>query len=236
MGKDSFQFKQFTVEQGHCAMRVGTDGTLLGAWAEGGTQILDIGTGTGLIALMMAQRCPEAHVTGIDIDEEAARQATENALASPFHDRISIVHSSLQDFASEWQGGKFDAIVSNPPFFNDTKATANSHRDLARHTLTLTYRDLFRHASALLTDEGTLSIVIPYSMRGEAFAESAINGLRIIKEVDITTTPTKAPKRALLSFGIKAENIRSHETQCLSDGNGHRSPWFHALTEDFYLG
>lgn len=108
-----FRFKKFEILQDRCAMKVGTDGVLLGAWASGGTRILDIGCGTGLIALMMAQRFPAAQVVGIDIDEEACGQARENVAASSFSDRIDVAHCRLQDYSGE----EFDAIVSNPPFF-----------------------------------------------------------------------------------------------------------------------
>lgn len=232
---DSFRFKRFSVEQGNCGMRVGTDGTLLGAWAQGGARILDIGTGTGLIALMMAQRFPQAQITAIDIDADAAQQAEENARQSPFADRISVIQASLQIFALDYAGPKFDAIVSNPPFFNDTKATGNIPRDIARHTLSLSYRDLFHHAAALLADSGTLSLVLPYSMRSEAFSEAAINGLRLLDVIDISTTPAKKPKRTLLSFSRHINRVGNRQTQCLSNKKGERSQWFATLTQDFYL-
>lgn len=129
----NFRFKQFEIEQDRCAMKVGTDGVLLGAWAQGGRRILDIGSGTGLISLMMAQRFPEAEVVGIDMDADACGQARENVMASPFRDRVEIECCRLQDFggaseAAEASGttevlkaaGVFDAIVSNPPFFVDS--------------------------------------------------------------------------------------------------------------------
>ena len=115
MPNDSFRFKQFLVRQDLCAMKVGTDGTLLGAWARGGERILDVGTGTGLIALMMAQRFPQARVTGIDIDEAAVRQSVINVGSSPFAQRITILQQACQAMQ-----GTFDAIVSNPPYFEQS--------------------------------------------------------------------------------------------------------------------
>ena len=125
MSGRGFTFKQFDVQHDRCAMKVGTDGVLLGAWAEGGLRILDIGTGTGLIALMMAQRYGEATITGVDIDHEAAMQARDNVSRTPFANRISIIESPVQNLTADTHG-KFDAIVCNPPFFNDSLTTAYS--------------------------------------------------------------------------------------------------------------
>ena len=131
MANDYFQFKQFTVYQQRCAMKVGTDGTLLGAWAQVPTEsarILDIGTGTGLIALMLAQRFPQASVLGIDIDQDAVCQAKENVENSPFASRIKIEHANVMDYNNE-EG--FDAIVSNPPYFVDALTCPDQQRTIA---------------------------------------------------------------------------------------------------------
>ena len=134
-----FRFKQFTIHQERCAMKVGTDGVLLGAWAEGGKAILDIGTGTGLIACMMAQRFPDATVQAIEIDEAACQQARENVTASPFLDRIFITNTSLQEFVSELpqHQQQYDCIVCNPPYFVNSMKAPDSQRSIARHTDTL---------------------------------------------------------------------------------------------------
>ena len=124
MANDYFQFRQFTVYQGRCAMKVGTDGTLLGAWAHGGPTVLDIGTGTGLIALMMAQRFPEASVVGVDIDGEAIGQARENVVRSPFAGQIQLVNADIRCF----QPSAFAAIVSNPPDFVDSLECPDEQR------------------------------------------------------------------------------------------------------------
>ena len=124
-----FQFKQFKIEQDECAMKVGTDGVLLGAWARGGARLLDVGTGTGIIALMLAQRYPDAHVVGIDIDEGAVRQATANVLASPFSTRIRLEQTRVQDMDASY-AGCFDAVVSNPPFFIDSLQAPDRQRNV----------------------------------------------------------------------------------------------------------
>ena len=138
MSNNSFTFQKFTIHQDRCAMKVGTDGVLLGAWAHGGKRILDIGTGTGLVAIMMAQRFADAHVTAVEIDHNAALQACNNANCSPFASRISIVETSIQNF--EVYGTQlFDSIVSNPPFFTDSLKNPDSQRATARHADTLPY-------------------------------------------------------------------------------------------------
>ena len=134
MANDYFNFRQFTVRQERCAMKVGTDGTLLGAWAHGGSSILDIGVGTGLIALMMAQRFPESHIVGIDIDHEAVEQALENVKASPFRN-IDVVEADAKSYG----GSSFDAIVCNPPYFADSLQSPDMQRTIARHTVSLSF-------------------------------------------------------------------------------------------------
>ena len=168
MANDFFQFKQFTIHQQHCAMKVGTDGTLLGSWASapaGACRILDVGTGTGLIALMMAQRFPEARVTGIDIDTDAVGQASENALESPFKERIMIREGDVTRM-EDTDG--FDAIVCNPPFFDRSLTCPDQQRTEARHTVSLTYRQLMESAFRLLKDDGRLSVIIPSDCRSRA--------------------------------------------------------------------
>ena len=137
-----FTFKQFHIDHSRCAMKVGTDGTLLGAWVrlpDTTRSILDIGTGSGLIAIMTAQRSSEAHITAIDIDADCAAQARLNAEASPWSDRFSVLHTSLQDFTTK---ERFDVIVSNPPYFIDSLTSPDAGRTTARHTATLPFEEL----------------------------------------------------------------------------------------------
>ena len=148
-----FIFKQFKIQQDNTAMKVGTDGVLLGAWAdsENATNILDIGTGTGLIALMLAQRNLKANITAIEIDEQASLQASENFNNSPWEIRLSIKNLKLQDFVVE---EKFDLIVSNPPFFNNTFQANSSERNIARQTETLSFNELLKNTASLLSENG----------------------------------------------------------------------------------
>ena len=200
MGKNSFQFKQFTINQERCAMKVGTDGTLLGAWAnapERPCRILDIGTGTGLLALMMAQRYPEASVVGIDIDKDAAMQAQENVGASPFSDRITIIHGDATKIEDKEE---FDAIVCNPPYFVDSLICPKDQRTLARHTVSLTYEQLMGTAYKLLKNDGVFSIVVPTENNDAIESAAAFAGFLISRICMIKTTPNKLPKRQLIEL------------------------------------
>lgn len=226
-----FTFKQFTIRQDRCAMKVGTDGVLLGAWATGGDRILDIGTGTGLVALMMAQRFPNATVTGIEIDDAAATQATENVASSPFHERIDIEHCALQDFNPQ---SKYDAITCNPPFFEESLKCPNKTRNTARHTDTLPYSTLFEHCRDMLTDEGTLSIIIPADYLSRVQQECAYCSLFINETLYIKTTERKPAKRVLLAIGRHIKNSPRSSTAILM-ANAKRSEWYTQLTNDFYI-
>lgn len=229
-----FRFKQFMVHHDRCAMKVGTDGVLLGALAEGGENILDIGTGTGLVALMMAQRFCSARVTAIDIDKAACEQASDNVSASPFSQRIEVFHKSLRDFCDATPAGLFDAIVCNPPFFEDSLECPDAQRSTARHTSSLPFKDLIRLSGNLLAENGTITLIIPTDITGRIEEECAYNSLFISRRLNIKTTERKQPKRTILFITKKhpAEIITS--TECLSDG-GQRSPWLKAITKDFYL-
>lgn len=218
-----FQFKQFTIYQDLCAMKVGTDGVLLGAWANGGKRILDAGTGTGIIALMMAQRYPNAVVTAIDIDEGAVKQAQQNVVQSPFSQQITVLHNTLQ----EHQGG-YDAIISNPPFFIDSLAAPDEQRNVARHTQTLTYTELMQAAWRLLSDEGELSVVVPFDYRKRMEDEAIFVGFFPSKVCAVKTTERKPAKRYLLSF-------KKHPCRCEQEQLTIGSERYQELTKEFYL-
>ena len=257
----NFRFKQFEIEQDRCAMKVGTDGVLLGAWAQGGRRILDIGSGTGLISLMMAQRFPEAEVVGIDMDADACGQARENVMASPFRDRVEIECCRLQDFggASEAaeasgtteglkvDGGAsevaealkaacvFDAIVSNPPFFVDSLKNPDSKRMMARHTDSLPFRDLFAGVKRLLSDEGVFSAIVPVEVVEQFVAESCILGFYLIRKCGVKTVERKQPKRFMLSFAKHRISPYEEHVETMMDSQGNRSEWYRKITEEFCL-
>ena len=218
-----FQFKQFTIYQDWCAMKVGTDGVLLGAWANGGKRILDAGTGTGIIALMMAQRYPNAVVTAIDVDEGAVKQAQQNVAQSPFAQQITVLHNTLQEHQ-----GEYDAIISNPPFFIDSLAAPDEQRNVARHTQTLTYTELMQAAWRLLSDEGELSVVVPFDYRKRMEDEAIFVGFFPSKVCAVKTTERKPAKRYLLSF-------KKHPCRCEQEQLTIGSERYQELTKEFYL-
>ena len=233
-----FQFQRFTIHQDQCAMKVGTDGVLLGAWAQGGERVLDIGTGTGVIALMMAQRYAEAHVVAVDIDEAAVRQARQNADASPFGDRVEVVLSSIQDYATscslslgEGRGevpAHFDSIVCNPPFFVDSLKAPDQQRSLARHADTLPFAELMRAACRLLSDDGELSVVIPFDYRRRLDDEAFLCGFFPSRVCAVRTKSTKPVRRYLLAY-------RKRPCPCLHDELTIGDARYQQLTRDFYL-
>ena len=235
MANGYFQFKQFTIHQQYCAMKVGTDGTLLGAWAlasESPCRILDIGTGTGLIALMMAQRYPQAKVTAIDIDDGAVRQAKENVSASPFADRINVIKADVLTIEEE---EKYDSIVCNPPFFEDSLTCPDPQRTEARHTVSLGYRQLMEAAFRLLKDDGHFSLIIPSDCRERLESEAHLRGFFLSRVCSIQTTPKKAPKRYMIELSKQPVNEVDTTNGILESSPQVRSDWYRELTKEFYI-
>ena len=232
MSNDYFRFKQFCIHHDRCAMKVGTDGVLLGAWGGvEGRRILDIGTGTGLIALMAAQRNPEAKVWGVDIDEEAIFQARENIAESPFCSRIECI---LQDVLAFETGELFDAILCNPPFFTEDTLPDDKSRALARNNKNLPFPLLIKKVADLLAEDGVFSLVVPSGLVQEIVGLCLENGLHLVRRCQVHTTAQKPPRRTLLAFS--RQNLKCDEqVLCLMDKDGSRSPQYQELTKDFYL-
>ncbi len=245
MSNSYFRFKQFTIHHDRCAMKVGTDGVLLGAWAELPAEgcVLDIGTGSGVVALMVAQRGEHLQVTGIDIDADAVSQAAENAAASPFASRVRMLATSLLDYTESAtsslpaQALLFDAVVCNPPYHEETLLPPDAQRRDARHTVSMPFSQLVDCASRLLADGGTLSVVQP-SQAFDSFNQLCEqSGLRLSRLCHVRTTPRKQPKRVLATFRKQAAAVASSpvvEELVLQDGPA-RSAAYAALTEAFYL-
>ncbi len=232
MSNDIFRFKQFSVRHDRCAMKVGTDGVLLGAWGSvEGKRILDIGTGTGLIALMAAQRNPEADVLGIDIDELAVAQARENVAESPFNRRIECI---LQDVLTFEPEAPFDAILCNPPFFTEDTLPDNRSRALARNNKCLPFPQLIKKVAVLLAENGTFSLIVPSGLAQEIVGLCMENGLHLIRRCQIHTTTRKPPRRTLLEFSRQNRSCEI-QTLCLVADDGTRSQQYKELTKDFYL-
>lgn len=228
---NDFSLKQFDIKQEHTAMKVGTDGLLLGAWADGGKHILDIGTGTGLISLMMAQRFPAAFVDAIDIDSDAASQAGENVLHSPYADRVSVRCVSIQNYSVE---KRYDSIVCNPPYFTHSLLSPDAKRTLARHSVALPFDELFQNASRLLSDDGRFSIVVPVDASSQIDTYAAIAGLFLVRRCLVRTTPKKQPRRMLLTFSSNPSPIVEEEG-VIQNGSSEPSEWYRNLTRDFLL-
>lgn len=232
MSNDIFRFKQFSVRHDRCAMKVGTDGVLLGAWGSvEGKRILDIGTGTGLIALMAAQRNPEADVLGIDIDESAVAQARENVAESPFNRRIECILKDVLTFESE---APFDAILCNPPFFTEDTLPDNRSRALARNNKCLPFPQLIKKVAVLLAENGTFSLIIPSGLAQEIVGLCMENGLHLVRRCQVHTTARKPPRRTLLEFSRQNRSCEM-QTLCLVADDGTRSQQYQELTKDFYL-
>ncbi len=250
-----FRFKQFTIHDDQCAMKVGTDGVLLGAWAAQNhspwltthSSILDIGTGSGLIALMLAQRFPNAHILGIDIDADAVQQANENFAASPWSNRLHAEHISLQDMRLplSWEGKRgANLIVSNPPFFQNSLKAPNAARSTARHTDTLSYTDLIAHSANLLAPNGILSLILPIEAEEEIIQLAQQHHLFPTSLCRVRGNERKPFKRVMIDF-LKAtktfepSNLQTFEphiaTLTLEDAPNHRSEAYTTLTRDFYL-
>ena len=235
MANSYFKFKQFIINQEKCAMKVGTDGCLLGAWADlaKSSRILDVGCGSGLIAIMAAQRCGEAHITAIELDEDAASQAQENAAASPWSNRIKVIN---EDFLHYSPNEKFDTILSNPPYFTNSMKCPDDKRAKARHDDSLTSGDLLAHAHTLLLDRGKLSVVIPAEQWETWYKQAEGVGLCLTRITYIHTRPTAAPKRVLMEFTKGGNKATLYETKfILEDEPGKYSEEAVRLLKDFYL-
>lgn len=230
-----FTFKQFHIDHSRCAMKVGTDGTLLGAWATlpANGRILDIGTGTGLIAIMAAQRTSEAKITAIDIDEDCVLQAQENIAASPWPDRIEVIHSALQEFdASE----KFDVIISNPPYFIDSQLSPDAARSTARHTTTLPFNELVTGVRRLLADGGHFSLILPPTEM-ERFRSAARGVMFVVRECHVWSTPTSGVRRIMAEFQAEPPTELTAAEKIIIEEKGRHeySEEYRTLTRDFYL-
>lgn len=234
MPNNYFRFKQFAVRQEKTAMKVGTDGVLLGAWTDvaNAKNILDIGTGTGLVALMLAQRC-NAQIDAVEIDNDSASQAKENFENSRWSSRISIHHLPFQDFAKN-STQQYDLIVSNPPYFVKSLKSPELARSIARHNDQLPYSQLLEGISKLINETGRFAGIFPY-VEGNIFvAEASTYNLYCSKRVNVFGKSNGNIKRVLLEFTKeKLPLIESNFT--IRELNGDYSQDYITLTKDFYL-
>lgn len=219
-------------------MKVGTDGVLLGAWASqehtDAHSILDIGTGTGLIALMMAQQCSDANVVGIEIDNDASAQAAENCNASLWAERIRIVNGRIQDY---YPPTLFDLIVSNPPYFINSMKSPDNRRAIARNADSLPTEELIKASARLISPEGRLALIVPTETYKEVERYAAIYGFFLIRQTDVRTTKEKPVKRMLLEYSLTRPQLTLYNEVCLfsQTSPSEYSSWYKELTKDFYL-
>jgi tRNA1Val (adenine37-N6)-methyltransferase len=232
-----FQFKQFSIEQDRCAMKIGTDGVLLGAWTpieNNPYNILDIGTGTGIIALMLAQRSAAQQIDALEIDEEAYEQATDNFENSPWNDRLFCFHAGLDEFVEEPEE-EYDLIISNPPFYSENYKSNDDKRDLARFQDAMPFEELIEAADLLLSENGIFSVIIPFKEEENFIATAKENELYPIKITRVKGTPSTGTKRSLLAF-CRNKNTITIEDELIIEIERHSyTPQYKELTKDFYL-
>lgn len=239
MSNSYFQFKRFIVFHDRCAFKVGVDGVLLGAWADvaDAKKVLDIGTGSGLIALMIAQRNSDAEIQTIEIDKESTAQAQENFRISQYSDRITIKNIDFKKFSPTNE--KFDHIICNPPFFVNSLHSPENKRTVARHSVCLTHEELLTNAMNLLCEKGKISLILPVT-EGENVQMFAKNiGLILNRSTKVFPKENKPAKRILLEFILKqnienkkftATNLILETQQC-----GEYTKEYSELVKDFYL-
>lgn len=243
MSSPNFRFKQFTVWHDRCAMKVGTDGVLLGAWCPlpskkpRRVRVLDIGVGSGLIALMLAQRLHQREdvfsVLGIDIDCDAVEQSHINFQQSPWADSLTSQACRLQDMPAEQA---FDLIVSNPPYFQDSLKNPNAQRATARHTDTLSYTELIAHSARLLQEGGILALVLPIEAKEDILALAEAHALHPTHITHVHSKPGKPAKRLLIAFSpISNTQYPIPQTMYIESETSPRSEEYKELTKDFYL-
>lgn len=232
-----FQFKQFSLEQDRCAMKIGTDGVLLGAWTpiqNNPFSILDIGTGTGIIALMLAQRSHAEQIDALEIDEDAYEQAVDNFETSPWSDRLFCFHAGVDEFVEEPED-EYDLIVSNPPFYTEDYKTENPQRDLARFADALPFEDLIEAAALLLSENGIFSVIIPFKEEEKFVAIAKEYELHPFKMTRVKGNPTSEIKRSLLAFSRNESDTVLKDELIIETGRHIYTPEYIELTKDFYL-
>ena len=232
----TFFFFLFNVQQDRCAMKIGTDGVLLGAWTpliNNPYNLLDIGAGTGILSLMLAQRSNLEQIDAIEIDEGAYEQCVENFEASPWSDRLFCFHAGLDEFVDDPED-EYDLIISNPPFYTDTFKSENTQRDIARFEDALPFEELIEAADLLLSDNGIFSVIIPYKEETKFVSMCKELELFPLKITRVKGTPTAEIKRSLLAF-TRIEQTPIIDELTIEISRHQYTPEYIALTQDFYL-
>lgn len=232
-----FQFKQFNVNQDRCAMKIGTDAVLLGAWCpinNNPFSILDIGAGTGILSLMLAQRSNAQQIDAVEIDENAYEQCVENFEASHWGDRLFCYHASLNDFINEPED-QYDIIISNPPFYSEDYKTDNSQRDLARFQDALPFEELVKATTLLLSENGIFTVIIPFKEENRLLNLCAQAELFPIKMTRVKGTPTGPIIRSLIAFKRYELPVLSANELVIESSRHVYTEAYTKLTRDFYL-
>jgi len=238
-----FKFKQFTIKQDRCAMKIGTDGVLLGAWTainNNTYNILDIGAGTGIIALMLAQRSFAENIEAIELDGDAFEQCTENFENSPWGDRLFCFHAGFDEFVDEYTEEKpdeselYNLIVSNPPFYKEEVTSGDYARDSARQNTSLPFNELVEGVTKLLTKDGSFFTIIPFKEESQFLNLAEQNGLYPSRITRVKGNSTADVKRSLLQFSFSEQKIEINELVIEKERHQYTDDYI-ALTKDFYL-
>lgn len=232
-----FQFKQFNIKQDKCAMKIGTDGVLLGTWTMLKSEprnVLDIGTGTGVISLILAQRFGTSEIEAVEIDGAAFEQAIDNFEESPWGDRLFGYHASFQEFFQEVDDEKYDLIISNPPYLSPTKKSENNIRNTARFEDALPFEHLFYGASKLLEEEGIFAIIIPFDRENLVVEIAAKMHLIPSRITRVKGTVKSIVKRSLIEFQFSANAVEENELILEKERHVYTNE-YRALVKDFYL-
>lgn len=234
--KKPFKFKQFTIHQDRCAMKIGTDGVLLGAWASiknDPKSILDIGAGTGILSLMLAQRSLAENIEALEIDENAHEQCVENFESSPWADRLFCYHAGLDEFMEEIDEN-YDLIISNPPYYTEEVSSGSTSRDTARQSQSLPFDELLEAVSKLLAEKGTFACVIPFKEEEGFISMASTFNLFPIRIMRVKGNPSAAIKRSLLEFSFNKSDVLEEELIIETRRHQYTKNYID-LTKDFYL-
>ncbi|MBC2844199.1 tRNA1(Val) (adenine(37)-N6)-methyltransferase [Winogradskyella flava] len=231
-----FKFKQFTIEQDRCAMKIGTDGVLLGAWTSienNPSSVLDIGAGTGILSLMLAQRSHAQNIEAIEIDEDAYEQCAENFENSPWSDRLFCYHASLLEFVEEVED-TFDLIICNPPFYSEDYKTNDKARDLARFSDAMPFEHIIYAVANLLSENGSFSVIIPFKEERSFIELASKVGLSPTRKLHVKGNTHTEIKRSLIEFMFQKHAVETSEL-IIETGRHQYTEDYINLTKDFYL-